>query len=417
MLKSVFVTLLLLSLGTLVRSDLPVHCQESQVVGTWTIELTKPYVPEEGEFVTCGHKQPDDAKTSNTDGLAEFVAKTNFTIVLYANATAVKIDGDEETTGNWTMLYDEGLDVVFPTERFTNFFYYFETSFNQHTSNCGRTTVGWYANTNGKRACWKGAKQLSEGESGDNLLSDQTEQEYVVQPEEYQSKRHKKHHGSMLEVQSSATKSKKRTLRLESSTEETSQRMENNKKARKYHKDFKNHKELVDKINNGGKRTWKAKAYSEFESKSIGDLNKMAGRMKAEARDTPFPHSFIQKKSRTSDDVSDLPKSWSWKEKLGNGKEQGSCGSCYLAATMQMLESRLKILYDEDVSLSIQYPLDCDSYNQGCDGGYPYLVGLFASQYGLVTEDCAPYRGKQGVCGNMCDISKLDKMYSVSDFR
>jgi len=45
---------------------------------------------------------------------------------------------------------------------------------------------------------------------------------------------------------------------------------------------------------------------------------------------------------------------------------------------MAMLETRLKIKYQEDVRLSIQHPLDCDVYNQGCDGGYPYLVEKFA---------------------------------------
>ena len=48
---------------------------------------------------------------------------------------------------------------------------------------------------------------------------------------------------------------------------------------------------------------------------------------------------------------------------------------------MGMLEARLKIKENENVLLSIQHPLDCGVYNQGCDGGYPYLVEKFASEY------------------------------------
>ena len=43
-----------------------------------------------------------------------------------------------------------------------------------------------------------------------------------------------------------------------------------------------------------------------------------------------------------------------------------------------MIEARLRIHEDENVKLSVQHAVDCDVYNQGCDGGYPYLVEKFA---------------------------------------
>jgi len=64
-----------------------------------------------------------------------------------------------------------------------------------------------------------------------------------------------------------------------------------------------------------------------------------------------------------------------------------------------MIEARLKILYDEDIRylinytrLSVQRPLDCAYYNQGCEGGYPYLVLKYAHDFELVPEDCKPYK-------------------------
>jgi hypothetical protein len=32
--------------------------------------------------------------------------------------------------------------------------------------------------------------------------------------------------------------------------------------------------------------------------------------------------------------------------------------------------------------------LHCSSYNQGCDGGFPYAVNLFGNEIELVFEDC-----------------------------
>jgi len=45
------------------------------------------------------------------------------------------------------------------------------------------------------------------------------------------------------------------------------------------------------------------------------------------------------------------------------------------------------------VTLSPASVLSCSYYNQGCDGGYPYLVGKHAMDFGIPTAECAPYGG------------------------
>lgn len=45
-----------------------------------------------------------------------------------------------------------------------------------------------------------------------------------------------------------------------------------------------------------------------------------------------------------------------------------------------MLETRLRILHNIDETLSVQHSVDCSYYNQGCDGGYSFLVGKFAHE-------------------------------------
>jgi cathepsin C len=68
-----------------------------------------------------------------------------------------------------------------------------------------------------------------------------------------------------------------------------------------------------------------------------------------------------------------------------------------------MNEARLRIISNNtiQVSLSPQDVVDCSVYSQGCDGGFPYLIGgKYAEDYGLVEESCYPYVGvDRGHCG------------------
>jgi C1A family cysteine protease len=50
---------------------------------------------------------------------------------------------------------------------------------------------------------------------------------------------------------------------------------------------------------------------------------------------------------------------------------QGSCGSCWAFSTISTLESAFSISNkaNQTKSLSIQYLVDCDTYNMGCAGG------------------------------------------------
>lgn len=36
---------------------------------------------------------------------------------------------------------------------------------------------------------------------------------------------------------------------------------------------------------------------------------------------------------------------------------------------------------------------------KGCDGGFPYLIGKYAQDFGIVDESCFPYVGKDSPCG------------------
>jgi len=150
---------------------------------------------------------------------------------------------------------------------------------------------------------------------------------------------------------------------------------------------FRNHALYVSKLNNVQKN-WSAEVNPEFSHMTIKELNKFAGITRN--KNSRSSSNNIPKNSN-KEDVSDLPKNFDWKNYLRPAGSQGNCGSCYAYSSIRMLESRLKIAYSHDVKLSVQHALDCTIYNQGCDGGYPFLVMKFASEFDLIPEMCKPY--------------------------
>ena len=98
-----------------------------------------------------------------------------------------------------------------------------------------------------------------------------------------------------------------------------------------------------------------------------------------------------------------LPSHWDWRNVdgvsyMGPVRTQGSCGSCYAMATVAMLEARARVASAnlEQPLLSVQDVVSCSPYSQGCDGGFPYLVGKYLHDYGVVSEECFPYEATEG---------------------
>lgn len=93
--------------------------------------------------------------------------------------------------------------------------------------------------------------------------------------------------------------------------------------------------------------------------------------------------------------------------------EQGNCGNCYAAAASNMYTSRLMYKYPdiqgrwkprheagERLFLSLDQQTKCSSYNQGCDGGYPWLSHMWSSTHDLVTNTC--WNNLAGTSGDKC---------------
>eukprot|EP00747_Dinoflagellata_sp_TGD_P212631 gnl/TRDRNA2_/TRDRNA2_85709_c0_seq1.p1 gnl/TRDRNA2_/TRDRNA2_85709_c0~~gnl/TRDRNA2_/TRDRNA2_85709_c0_seq1.p1 ORF type:complete len:580 (+),score=119.21 gnl/TRDRNA2_/TRDRNA2_85709_c0_seq1:131-1741(+) len=108
--------------------------------------------------------------------------------------------------------------------------------------------------------------------------------------------------------------------------------------------------------------------------------------------------------------------------------DQGSCGSCYAMAATAMLTSRLMLRYPSlkekwDKSpdrISVKQHLDCNTYNQGCAGGYPFLIFRWGLENDLVTDTCVGHqKDAHGPKGDKCMFSgdECKDKFRVRDFR
>jgi cathepsin C len=177
------------------------------------------------------------------------------------------------------------------------------------------------------------------------------------------------------------------------------------------HSKFKDHAKVVEKINkmNG---LWTAKNYDEYTNLTIEELNNLAGKRRhahkslfsekrKAKRSTSTSNSvfdmsnFLRKRNDKEKDTDfpEFPKNYLDNMKHMNvAKNQGSCGSCFAVAAMNMLEARLSRFFSIKEKLSIQHILSCSVYNQGCDGGYAYLSLKFGNEVELVPENCMKYK-------------------------
>ena len=81
-------------------------------------------------------------------------------------------------------------------------------------------------------------------------------------------------------------------------------------------------------------------------------------------------------------------------------KDQGQCGSCWSFSATGTIEGAHAIATGNLVSVSEQQLMDCDTNNNACNGGNPYLALMYVLlNGGIDTEASYPYTAKTGkVC-------------------
>ena len=110
--------------------------------------------------------------------------------------------------------------------------------------------------------------------------------------------------------------------------------------------------------------------------------------------------------------TNEAPDDFDWRDKnvVSAVKDQGSCGSCWAFSTIANLESLYALKKGVVKTFSEQYLVDCDTEDEGCNGGLMELSfeWLASNDGGVMYESDYPYTGKQQTCKQ--DSSKFADM-------
>ncbi|XP_059148587.1 dipeptidyl peptidase 1-like isoform X2 [Physella acuta] len=154
---------------------------------------------------------------------------------------------------------------------------------------------------------------------------------------------------------------------------------------------------------NHAQSLWQATTYKQFEKFTKEDFINLAGGKGSRLLHRPKPAKLTDEHLKI---MASLPASFDWRNVNGVNyvspvRNQGSCGSCYAFGSLGMDEARVRIQTNntQQPVFSTQDIVECSPYSQGCNGGFPYLIsGKYAEDYGLVLENCNPYKGVDGKC-------------------
>jgi len=408
------------------QADLPVHGHAQDVTGHWDIELTAAG-PDRS---SCHHLRPDSPGVQpDPTMLADaMILSQRVHLALDAperfSAGGKALLADGSSNGSWKMIADEGFEISFALDAFgvsgistpklsgnssrkqlsLFAFSLYEVQGakpgtvsalsmkdleSKSVSKCGETILGWYSLGRERWGCWRGKK-----------------------------------HGAKPTptiVESVASK---------------------HKKAKPL--SFAEAGERVRRIN-GRQNTWTARVYDKWVGKTPSQLAAHRGLRWHSHR--VVPTSFLSLRGVTSnstaalteskaleaeknafmekhytagaaDALKSLPKHVDWRE-AREGKnflepvaDQGACGSCWAVSGMRMLTARHKIAQNapDSIPWSITFPLYCSEYNQGCDGGYGYLMSKWSEDVGLIPATCATYTDQAMPCTvNATCVEELKK--------
>ncbi len=145
------------------------------------------------------------------------------------------------------------------------------------------------------------------------------------------------------------------------------------------------------------------------------------------------PEDIADKNVSTSTSLSNaniLPDSLDWRTRHGGVmtpvKYQSNCGSCYIFATIGMVEAQINHYYNQKINadlseqdLMCKFDKKLDKKGKACNGGLPVDLLPILNNQGVVQENCFPYQGKNYNCADQLCWSErwLTQIYPLKDVR
>jgi len=397
--QALTIALAMISVVVPVNGDLPVHCLRHEVVGEWRFTLG----PLNEHRTSCGHLRPDREESQPQREIVDTNHSGESQLMVTLKNPNVAATA-RNAKGTWTMVYDEGFEV---TVSGLNFFAFSNFTFEKNASDlhqkqhnvshCGFTMVGWYQNMDRTRfGCYYGSKVLQDD----------------ARPVPHPS-------SSVFSVVDHLKPVGRKANAYDKPLDQLMQK-----------KVVTNLNKKIAMLQLG----WKAREMPKWNGRTMREVNSYAGiarpaQSKAAHRDMLRQHlaekgsrSFLQRTLEASG--ASLPKTFDWskaysKDYLEPVMDQADCGSCYAASSMRMLTARHKIRQNDTDALpwSINFPLFCSEYNQGCKGGYGLLTAKWSRDVGLLPATCMRYN-TAGTCKLECDLKKLQgKRFRAANHR
>jgi C1A family cysteine protease len=148
--------------------------------------------------------------------------------------------------------------------------------------------------------------------------------------------------------------------------------------------------------------------YTKFADQSPEEFKKMLGFRPATPLG-PFPVQDTQLAAPSG------AIDWVAKGKTTPVKNQEQCGSCWAFSTTETVESANLMAGNNMAIGAPQEIVDCDSSDQGCNGGDPReALGWVVNHGGLDTESCYPYIAEDESCmSSKCSPSPNLKISTV----
>ena len=468
-----YVTLLLLSN---IKSDIPVHCSSNDINGKWEIQISKEYFKPDLKYpkTTCGHQMPNKVDNNNSDNHIQNSNKVKIDFKQNDN----NVYFNDKVIGHYSFVYDEAiilyiqnpLNLNLKSELFFHFRYYYSND--KFNSDCSRSLKGWFIkdieDKSNNWACAFAHKSSASEIDKDhpdkhkqnnkldtsftqikNLTQNKTlAKSYTLHPEH----KYENTHGFvnyLNENQNSLWKAGINQSFIGITIKELYNKFHKKNRSKTKLEDFLTHKTYEPIENNSTlnnsmdflqlkttklKKTRKANI-SNIESmkKFLHDsYDKKAKYIYDDSSVEKEKDSYFVKDYKTISkylntdlkdvDIQKLPKNWDWTNVGGVNyvpkvKEQSDCGSCYIMSSVSGLETRLRIKTNnsDKTKLSENYFLNKSFYTEGCEGGYPILIGKFGSEFGIAPEECTTkYSAKEDPNMRLCDYSNSKRRYFVS---